>query len=423
MKGLKLAVLMILALTPLAVLQYRWVGVVSRAERDRIRRNLENDVVQFSQAFDRELAEIILHFRMGAASNENDLADYLQTRASAWRQSAKEPGLIKDLYFMERTRDGSRTKRWHEASGIFEDQESPKFFEQLFGLRNRGSGSSRAGSPRVRRGSPFLFDGVIPAIVLPIAHLSGARDRRGPRSGRSPFRGDRLIITLDLAYMKQEFLPGLVETYFHSATNRDHVVRVLGEGAPRPLIYESEPLSSVSPDVSGEMFRLLDVPELLEQFRETVQTETPPTADGKASANSARSIANIEGPGLWRVEVSHRSGSLAAHVARSRRNNLMINFGILAILGVGIWILVRSSQRSGRLARQQLEFVAGVSHEILTPLAAIRSAAQNLTDGVVVEPDKVRNYGAMIQKEGTRLSDMVEKVLDFAGMQAHAKKL
>src|SRR5262249_48650953 len=77
-----------------------------------------------------------------------------------------------------------------------------------------------------------------------------------------------------------------------------------------------------------------------------------------------------------------------------------------------------ATQRAQRLARQQLDFVAAVSHELNTPLTAIRSAGENLADGVVAQPEQVRRYGTLIAQEGRRLSAMVVQVLDFAGIQS-----
>jgi signal transduction histidine kinase len=65
-----------------------------------------------------------------------------------------------------------------------------------------------------------------------------------------------------------------------------------------------------------------------------------------------------------------------------------------------------------------MEFVAGVTHELNTPLAAIRSAGQNLADGIVTDPAQVRRYGGLIEKEGGRLTALVAQVLDFAGIES-----
>ncbi|HYT73751.1 MAG TPA: HAMP domain-containing sensor histidine kinase, partial [Vicinamibacterales bacterium] len=74
-------------------------------------------------------------------------------------------------------------------------------------------------------------------------------------------------------------------------------------------------------------------------------------------------------------------------------------------------------------ARQQLEFVATVSHELRTPLAVIRSAADNLADGVVNDETRVRQYGQLVRHEGIRLTDLVEQILEFAGLQSGQRSL
>jgi two-component system phosphate regulon sensor histidine kinase PhoR len=65
-----------------------------------------------------------------------------------------------------------------------------------------------------------------------------------------------------------------------------------------------------------------------------------------------------------------------------------------------------------------MEFVAGVSHELRTPLAVIRAAAENLADDVVHDAERTRQYGELINREGRRLSNMVERVLLFAKMRS-----
>jgi signal transduction histidine kinase len=86
-------------------------------------------------------------------------------------------------------------------------------------------------------------------------------------------------------------------------------------------------------------------------------------------------------------------------------------------------MIVLSTQRAQRLAKQQVEFVAGVTHELQTPLAVIRSAGQNLADGVVEGPKQVKEYGSLVEKEGRRLSGMVDQVLEFAGLQSQRRAL
>jgi len=96
----------------------------------------------------------------------------------------------------------------------------------------------------------------------------------------------------------------------------------------------------------------------------------------------------------------------------------VISFGILLLLAAGIVITAISTRRAERLARQQINFVAGVTHELRTPLAVICSAGQNLADGIVDSPVKVAQYGEVVYREGRRLTNVVEQVLEFAGAQS-----
>jgi signal transduction histidine kinase len=116
--------------------------------------------------------------------------------------------------------------------------------------------------------------------------------------------------------------------------------------------------------------------------------------------------------------VRHHAGSLEVAVARTRLQNLAISFGIMLVLMLSVALLAISTRRAQSLARQQMEFVSAVSHELRTPLAVIRSAGENLADGVIDDRQQVRRYGALIEREGRRLTDMVEQVLEFAGAQS-----
>ena len=120
----------------------------------------------------------------------------------------------------------------------------------------------------------------------------------------------------------------------------------------------------------------------------------------------------------WQLLARHKGGSLELVVAADRRRNLLLSFGVLLLLAVSMALIIISTQRARRLARLQMEFVAGVSHELRTPVAVICSAADNLAEGFVGARDQVREYGALIRNEGRRLSGMIEQILRFAAGQS-----
>jgi signal transduction histidine kinase len=120
----------------------------------------------------------------------------------------------------------------------------------------------------------------------------------------------------------------------------------------------------------------------------------------------------------WQLLAQHKGGSLESVVAADRRRNLAMSFGVLSLLAVSMALIMVSAQRARRLARLQMEFVAGVSHELRTPVAVICSAADNLAEGYVGGKDQVKEYGALIRNEGRRLAGMIEQILRFAAGQS-----
>jgi len=91
---------------------------------------------------------------------------------------------------------------------------------------------------------------------------------------------------------------------------------------------------------------------------------------------------------------------------------------ILLLLVATAGALLRFTRRAQRLARLQMDFVAGISHELRTPLAVIYGAAYNLRGSVAKNPDQVEKYGVLLQQESGRLRDLVEQVLRFSSAEA-----
>ncbi len=121
-------------------------------------------------------------------------------------------------------------------------------------------------------------------------------------------------------------------------------------------------------------------------------------------------------PGAWQVRITHRRGSLEAATGAARRRNLYISSGALTLIAIGFGLTLLAARRAQTLAAQQVDFVAGVSHELNTPLQAIRSAGENLRAGVIREPADIRGYGELIEREGRRLMRLIEQVLHYAGI-------
>jgi signal transduction histidine kinase len=289
---------------------------------------------------------------------------------------------------------------------------------------------------------PLLFgdaiDAKIPALVVSLPAVKRiASDGRFTivHDADSPTRV--AILRLDEERLHRQLLDLLVARHFGASDVSEYFVAVMTrESSPR-LIYATSSAASVIPanaDVATGLFDLR-----LDELR-TFSAKVAPPGPGQGTApleikdrvavtivrradggDASRALmAGGDVHGAWQILVRGKAGSLESLVARSRNRNLAVGLGILGLLAASLVFVIGSAQRQHRLARQQMEFVTAVSHELRTPLAVIRSAGENLADGVVNDSEQVKKYGSLIRTEGRRLSDMVERVMEFAGMTSSA---
>jgi two-component system, OmpR family, phosphate regulon sensor histidine kinase PhoR len=100
-----------------------------------------------------------------------------------------------------------------------------------------------------------------------------------------------------------------------------------------------------------------------------------------------------------------------------------IVFGILimslaATFIAGITATVVYVRRGTSLARLQAEFVQKVSHDLRTPLTSIKMFVETLQEGRLTDQDKVAECLDVLSRETDRLTAMVERLLEWARMEA-----
>ena len=393
--------LLLVLLVSLATLQYNWIGQVSDLERERMEASLQTAAGGFADDFDRELTRAVAYFH-DPRTPEGEEAERTVQDLERWRAEAPYPEILGKVYRIAPDASGGLGLAClEERERRFEPCPWPADLEPV---RRRLAAHHGSGHSRIR----MPVDSSIPGLVFQVM--------------RYPFDGqprELLVVRLDLKALREDLLPTLTQKHFG---NLDSTVAVVDTEGDR-VIYQSGPGKGDprSGDVSQPLFTLRPFEELRELHglhgRRRIAHFSPHRLRSKRPSGEA-GVARTSPEPPWRLVVRHRDGSLQAAVARVRHHNLLVSSAIVLLLGGTIALLLAATRRSQRLARQQLEFVAGVSHELNTPLAAIRSAGQNLADGVVEEPTQVRRYGDLVVREGRRLSAMVGQVLDFAGIQA-----
>lgn len=396
-----LALLLVLlgaTLLLLAALQYRWIGEVSAADEQRMRASIELASRQFAEELDRELARTFSSFQ-GMPN-----ADDVPRRYEEWASTTREVRLLRALYVIE---DGA-IQRFDPETQSLVDASWPSELEptrhtwqppQLASLlrdipafvipmphRPLGqpppAGQMRPPLGPLGRPLPRGFDGGPPPREWREEGPPPSRDR--PR--RPPPHPTLLIIELDRSVLTGSLVPEIARHTLgdeYDSAIADHGGAVL---------FRSDPAwNGMHPDFQRALF--------------TAGTPDPlrsPMPDTPA----------------WQLLVRRHEGAPAAIVAAARRRNLAVSAAILVILGVAVAMLALLLRRAESLRRQQIELVAGVTHELNTPLAALTSAGQNLADGVVTGNEQTARYGQLIVKESKRLTGMVGQVLDFAGLSS-----
>ncbi|HEX5067554.1 MAG TPA: histidine kinase dimerization/phospho-acceptor domain-containing protein [Myxococcota bacterium] len=96
---------------------------------------------------------------------------------------------------------------------------------------------------------------------------------------------------------------------------------------------------------------------------------------------------------------------------------------LLAVGAGGILALHRMVSVAVGYAERRSNFVAAVTHELKTPLTAIRMYAEMLRDGLVPSEEKRAEYTRTITDESERLSRLIDNVLEFARLERGRRDL
>lgn len=390
-----------IVLSVLAVLQYRWITQVSEAEQNRQRENLAIATTRFAEDFEREMMSLVTPFRRPGPPGPNQESggglERLAHRYDQWTATSRNPELLRDLLFAKQSSQGElQMFRFDPVTRTLDPIEWP-------------AGLSALREWRGGRGVEGMNLEHVPAFVTPL--MRGGRGFGGARlfDFQPPEFLGLEVVRLNKKFLTDTFLPFLVQRHFSKEGDFDYDI-LIAQNGNNEIVYRSSPglfLSDfqTSRDASvrlmiGEGGRGRGGPD---------RRGPPDGRFGRMGPDPARG---------WQLYAKHHAGSLQSFTNQFRRRNLLISFGVFAVLAIGIAFTFLSSERVRAMGKMQLEFAAGLSHELRTPLAVIRSAGYNLATGNITARDDVARYGKVLQEQGLRLSDMVEQALLFAQTQS-----
>ena len=398
------AVVLLVALCAvLAGLQYRWIGEVADAESHHLREDLQSRL----NLLRRDLNEAI------------SSACYAYIPANWEIQKHGRD----DAYFSQyrqRKESGDHVVR-RMALAVPENLDLALFFPDSTATHFvRGDWptewSAMHDSLIVRlRGGPAPMNQSSTLVEFP--RFASELSQSGPRM----IEQDWLLLDLDADFIGQTLVPEMLNRYLGQTGNLEYDAEVFAKADPSLSIYSSslEPSKATwIPDASVDLVEISRTPILLgsvpEQGKPRISgnSATPPPEPLPGGLQSGPSR------GLWTLRVHHHADSLEAIVAKGRRRNNLLSAGLLLLILVTAYALLRFSRQAQALAELQMNFVAGVSHELRTPLTVIRTAAYNLRGDLAAQPGHVARYGTLIRQETEKLSALVEQVLRYGNTRA-----
>lgn len=455
---------MVVLLTIVAVLQYRWTTEVSAASEVRIGTELESLMIRWHLDFYGEFSAICVATQVGPDSGARDTwNDFLQ-RYVEWSRSTvkgdsleniyKNPDLVENIYIWETSQKTKpRLLRLNAHKKRIDTSSVPQDLQTLLARlqassanlpvalhawesadvpseqRSGGNDTSGADSQRSNTTTGWQFDENIPAIVHPIVrhgddNIPGIV-RHGdatPPSSQNPV--DWIVVVLNPNTIQRRILPELAERYFGSRDRFDYKVAVIATGKTPRTIYSSEPGFGV-----GDIGAFDSTMNIFGPPSESEEGHFWPAVNNSGSLRSKQwhsfpgpvwfpIIEYASGHDPWVLVLQRRNGPLQAVVDRVRRRNLAISAFVLVLLAINMSFVIVASFRAQSFARLQMDFVASISHELRTPLTAIFSAGENIKDGFVNGESNLRHYGSLVISQARQLMDLVDRILLFASIRS-----
>ncbi len=400
-KSLLLAftVILLILLPLLGILQYRWLNQISLSEHERMKVNLRTTAIAFSREFNRRINSLNFCFS-DSLDYEEICKNYINCYENLNKKGTPKK-LVRDIFFINFDKNNhirNITKANLLEKRIEEIKQPPELANLCLNLENK---------QYLNDITAYNFKGTdeeIPALINPIV-FSG--------SDYEKLLGVA-VVTLNLHYLKYEFIPNLAKYYFGDGENLDYNLTFVNKSRPTEIIYQSlqqtQNTNRTSP--TGDV-----VVKVLAMLFEDLPKEKPVSNQESESFQPRNTDREYITSGKWLLVINHPEGSLEQAVTNIKQRNLAVGTSILLLLFGSLIMFCVSTHRAQTLAKQKVEFVTAMSHELRTPLAVIRSASENLSDGIITNPKDIKEYGEMINHEVSRLTDMVEQAIEFARIQ------
>ena len=176
---------------------------------------------------------------------------------------------------------------------------------------------------------------------------------------------------------------------------------------------------AASPSENPSLVIVVNVEDIFASLRQDSDfTELFPVDYELASADSLEGLSlGPNFPGLKMVFAENQESLFSEPWIVQPIFYLLALFLILGITLFGAYLLWRDVRREVSMAEMRSQFVSSVSHELKTPLTAIRMFAETMRMGRSKDPKAHAEYLDTIVNESQRLTRLLNNVLDFSKIE------
>ncbi len=372
-------ILFAIVLAVITTFQLDWLNRMRDTDQESMLRSASQAAESFRDQFDREIAHLYNQFQI-ATTSPTAAAGRLEACYNAFNERLNHNNLLDRIYFLT-LEDGEMGVReylpWEGALVSCAWPGSLQSLEESF--------QRLAVNPRATDLEPLQGQGT--GLLIPC--------RDSNETSRA-----WVLVTLNQNYLLSHLVPDLARTHLLRGTKDVFKLGIVAPDRPDKLLYRSDS------EIKASDLATHDLALPLFSINRHFQIEAEPLTSSKFT------------DGNWRLLVRHRDGSLLSAANRVRNQRAAVLLSATMIVALLFMLPVFMFHHHQHALDRQLAYFSGLSHDLRAPLSVISSAAFNLSRGIVTDSARIREYGALMRTESSRLQEMVNHVMEHARSQS-----
>jgi two-component system sensor histidine kinase SenX3 len=194
------------------------------------------------------------------------------------------------------------------------------------------------------------------------------------------------------------------------------VVFAFGYSERQQARVAPEPPPLVPPGVTAVLSVLRSSAVVLDEGDRVVRASAAAHAFGIVRGDRLVPAELLEMAGLVRRDGEIRQADLELPRGPLGNETLLVSARVAPLGTRLVLVLVEDRTETRRIDAVRRDFVANVSHELKTPVGALALLAEAVL-GASDDPDAVRRFAGRMQQEATRLSGLVQELIDLSRLQ------